>query len=122
MAIEIRPLTSECLPAVRRFCESTWPQRPHSDRFYRWRYLESPAHRAVLAMRTVNECVALVCAFELRYWFGDESVSCLETFDWHCLPSLRGSGLGIRVIQHLMAAGQPLIAVGGSDDTRALLP
>jgi Acetyltransferase (GNAT) family len=118
--IEIVPFAPVHLPAVARFSELTW-NRPRTDRFYRWRYLESPSHRAVLALRG-EEIVAMISAFQREYRFGSDRRTCLETLDWYCSPELRGSGLGVRVLQALMKGEEPIIAIGGTTDTLALLP
>ena len=119
MSVRIVPYAPEHFVSMRRFAERTW-QRPRSDAFYRWRYLEAPDTRAFLALRD-DECLATCFAFRRPYRLGDEIVPFLETFDWHALPELRNVGLGIRIIQRFMAEPEPLILVGGSDDARELL-
>ena len=118
--IEIVPFTAAHLPAVVRFSERTWT-RPRSEAFYRWRYLESPSQRVLLALRG-EEIVATISAFRRDYLFGRERRTCLETLDWYCLPGLRGSGLGVRVLQAFMKGQEPIVAVGGTEDTLAILP
>jgi len=119
VATEIVELRPDLLPALRRFAERVWT-RPRSDAFYRWRYEELPLHRAWLAVRD-GEVLAMECAFERPYRIGDAVEPVLEVFDWFCLPELRNAGLGIRVMQRLMQERACLL-VGGSDDTRGLLP
>lgn len=118
--IEIVPFTPAHLPALIRFSEHTW-DRPRSEAYYRWRYLEAPAERALLAVRG-DEIVAMIGAFRRDYRIGGETRTCLETHDWYCLPEYRGSGLGVRVLQTLMTGDEPIVAVGGTADTLALLP
>jgi len=119
MATEIVELGPAQMPALRRFAERVWT-RPRDDAFYRWRYEALPLHRAWLAMRD-GEVLAMECAFERPYRIGDAVEPVLEVFDWYCLPELRNSGLGVRVMQRLMKE-RPCLLVGGSDDTRGLLP
>jgi hypothetical protein len=119
VATEIVELRPDLLPALRRFAEKVWT-RPRSDAFYRWRYQSLPLHRAWLAVRD-GEVLAMETAFERPYRIGDAIEPVLEVFDWFCLPELRNSGLGVRVMQALMKA-RPCLLVGGSDDTRGLLP
>lgn len=119
MATEIVELTPALLPALRRFADKVWT-RPTSDAFCRWRYQALPLHRAWLAMRD-GEVLAMESAFERPYRIGDAIEPVLEVFDWYCLPELRNSGLGIRVMQRLMKERACLL-VGGSEDTRGLLP
>ena len=118
--IRLVPLEAGHLPAIARFAERTWA-RDHALAFCRWRYLEAPTHSMLLALRG-DECLAVVSAFSRPYRFGQRTVTCLETADWYCLPELRLSGLGIRLMQHLMQQGQPIVSVGGSADTLKLLP
>ena len=120
MGIRIVTLGPEHLPAVVAFSEKTW-DRPRRPEFCRWRYLDAPFHRTLLAMRG-SECVALLSAFTAPYRMAGASSTCLETADWFCLPELRTSGLGIRLMRAVMEEPHPIVAVGGSTDTLRLLP
>jgi hypothetical protein len=75
----------------------------------------------LLAVRG-DEIVATIAAFERDYLMSGRRRTFLETLDWYCLPELRGSGIGVRVLQTLMQSGTPIMAVGGTADTLALLP
>jgi len=118
--IEIVPFVPAHLPALVRFSRRTW-SRPGSEAFFRWRYLEAPAQRVLLALRG-EEVVATIAAFERDYLFVGRRRTCLETLDWYALPEYRGSGIGVRVLQGLMKGENPIVAVGGTADTLALLP
>ena len=120
MGIRIVSLEREHLPALVRFSQRTW-QRPASLEFCRWRYLEAPCHKAHVALRG-DECLAFVSVFSRPYRLGENAVSCLETADWYCLPELRLSGIGIRLMRRVMEEPAPIFAVGGSADTLRLLP
>jgi len=117
---EIVAFGSEHLGVVARFSEQVW-QRPRSDAFLRWRYLEHPHHHAYLALRG-GECLCMVSAFRRPYRVGERSIVVSDSFDWYTLPDLRGSGLGVRVLQRMMKDPEPVIVTGGSADTRGLLP
>jgi len=108
------------LPALVRFSQRTW-ERPATLEFCRWRYLEAPYHKARIALRG-DDCLAFLSVFSRPYRFGDASLTCLETADWFCLPELRLSGLGIRLMRQVMEEPAPIVAVGGSPDTLRLLP
>ncbi len=120
MALTITAFGREHLDAVGRFSARTW-SRPSSPEFLRWRYLEPPGQRGWVALRD-GECVATLFALERRYRGPAGDRAYLETFDWFCRSDLRLSGLGVRLMQLAMRAELPLLAVGGTDDTRALLP
>ncbi len=115
--IEFRP---EHLELVARFSARVW-RRPRSVEFLRWRYSEHPDHRAYLAVRE-GECIAMVGAFRRPYRMGERTIPVADSFDWYSLPDLRGSGLGVRLLQRLMKDPEPVIVTGGTDDTRNLLP
>jgi GNAT superfamily N-acetyltransferase len=117
---EIVAFRSEHLELVARFSARVWPRR-RSLEFLRWRYLEHPDHRAYLALRE-GECIAMVGAFRRPYRVGERTILVAEAFDWYCLPDLRGSGLGVRLLQRLMKDAEPVIVTGGTADTRNLLP
>ena len=60
--------------------------------------------------------------FARRWRVGDAEATLLETHDWFSLPSMRGSGVGARLLLRVMALGRPILVAGGSEDTLALLP
>jgi hypothetical protein len=117
----IVPFAPDLLPAVRRFSERYW-SRPRSDAYYDWRYLRSqPFSRMFLALQD-DECLGLLSALLKQYRVGGRPTACLEVFDWHCLPGLRGSGIGIRLMRAMMRQPEPVISVGGTADVLATLP
>lgn len=117
---EIVAFRPEHLDLVARFSAQVWP-RPKSRAYLRWRYLEHPDHHAYLALRG-DQCLAMVSAFRRPYRVGERWVRVCDSFDWFCLPELRRSGLGVRVMQRMMQDPEPVIVTGGSEDTRELLP
>jgi hypothetical protein len=121
VATEIVPMGPANWPAVRRFAAATWPERVQSDAFLRWRYDECPVLRGYLALRD-GECLAMVTALARPYRVGGVTREVRESFDWYCLPRYRGSGLGVRVLRRLMEDPEPVVVIGGSADTRELLP
>jgi hypothetical protein len=109
------------LPLVAAFSERYW-SRPRTEEFYRWRYLESlPFSKLYLAL-TSDECLGMVSALRKPYLLAGQRVTCLEIFDWHSLPGLRGSGVGIRVMRAMMREGERLIGLGGTADVLKALP
>ncbi len=120
MPTEIVAFAPEHLEAVRRFSAAAW-RRPRSDAYLRWRYLEPRFHRAYLALRD-GRCLAWMTALHRPYRAGDEIVLVADSFDWYCLPELRNSGLGVRVMQRMLRDPEPVIVTGGTPDTRDLLP
>ena len=64
----------------------------------------------------------MIFALRKRYLVGGSRVECLEVCDWHTLPGLKGSGLGIRLMRAMMRQPERLIAVGGTADVKKTLP
>jgi len=121
LQFRVEPFAEQHLPAVTTFSERYWT-RPRSDSFYRWRYLESlPFSRLFLAL-TDHECLGMVFALRKSYLINGTPSPFLEIFDWHSLPGLRGSGVGIRVLRAMMREGVPLMGVGGTADVLKALP
>jgi hypothetical protein len=69
-----------------------------------------------------EECLGMVCALRKPYRIAGQLAHCLEVFDWHSLPGLRGSGVGIRVMRAMMKTGERVISFGGTPDVLKTLP
>ena len=117
----IVPFTPDLLPAVRGFSERYW-SRPRTEAYYDWRYLRSqPCSRMFLALQD-DDCLGMLFALRKQFRIGGKPTTCLEVFDWHCLPGLRGSGIGVRLMRAMMRQPEPLVSVGGTADVLATLP
>jgi len=117
----IVPFAPDLLPAVRGFSERYW-SRPRTEAYYDWRYLQSqPFSRMFVALQD-DECLGMLFALRKQYRVGGRPTACLEVFDWHCLPGLRGSGIGIRLMRAMMRQPELIISVGGTADVLATLP
>lgn len=115
------PFEPALLGPLRAFSESYW-SRPRSDAYYDWRYLESLSFtRGFLAMRG-EQCVGTLSALRKTWRLRGEIVPCLEVFDWHSLPDVRGSGAGIRLMRAMMRQPERVFSVGGTADVHSALP
>jgi hypothetical protein len=113
--------TPDLLAPVRAFCERYW-SRPATDDYYDWRYLQSQSlGRTLVAMRG-GECLGTLSALRKPYRIAGRPTPCLEVFDWHVLPELRGSGVGIRLMRAMMREPARIISVGGTPDAQGALP
>ncbi len=115
------PFAPDLLPAVRGFGERYW-SRPRTEAYYDWRYLQSQPHSRMFVAMQDDDCLGMLFALRKRYRVGGRSVACLEVFDWHCLPGLRGSGIGIRLMRAMMRQPETVVSVGGTGDVLATLP
>jgi len=121
LTFRVESFADDHLPLVARFSERYW-LRPRTAAYYRWRYLDAePFSRHFLAL-TDDECLGMVFALRKQYVIDGQGASCLEVFDWHSLPQLRGSGVGIRLMRAMMRTGERLIAIGGTRDAVSALP
>lgn len=121
LQFRVEAFTEEHLPLVATFSERYW-DRPRSPSFYHWRYVECLPFSRLFLARTENECLGMVFALRKSYLVNNAPTQFLEIFDWHSLPGLRGSGVGIRVMRAMMREGVPLMGVGGTADVLKALP
>lgn len=120
MSLSIDRFGPEHLAAVREMADAAYP-RPRNAAYHRWAYLEDPSHRAWVALDG-DRCVALLRAFAVSYRLDDTVVGCLETFDWYATEEGRRAAAGLRVMRAAMEEPEPLVNVGGTPDTLAILP
>ncbi len=121
MDIQVVPFAPEHIDMVAQFSQRYW-SRPRTESFYKWRYLDPASFsRMFLAIRG-RECVGMLFALRKRYLISGREVPCLEVFDWHSLPELKGTGVGIRLMRAMMRQPERLIAIGGTADVLSTLP
>jgi hypothetical protein len=121
LEFRVEPFAKHHLPLVAAFSERYW-SRPREQAFYRWRYLDPlPFSRLFLALND-NECFGMVFGLQKSYLIAGTPTDCIEIFDWHSLPGLRGSGVGLRVMRAMMRGGLRLVGMGGTADVRKTLP
>jgi len=119
MGVRAVPFGPELMDAFSDFSAATWKHQ-QTPEWLAWRYLKCPSLRGILVMED-GRCVASAFAFERPWLVDGERRTVLETVDWATLPELRGSGVGIRALQRLSRAQEPLLAIGGSADTNVLV-
>jgi hypothetical protein len=121
LQIRVESFGEEHLPLVQTFSERYW-SRPRTASFYRWRYVESLPFSRMFIARTDDECLGMVYAFKKSYVIGGHPTNCLEIFDWHSLPGLSGSGIGIRVMRAMTRLNERLLGIGGTPEATKALP
>jgi hypothetical protein len=124
MAIRFTTLTEANAPAVCELLAFFWNQdagSPFVRELFEWRYFARPSGQTLLAFDG-DRCVGIIDALFRRYLKDDRLVSVRETCDWFCLPDYRPLGVGAVLMRRLMAQPEPIISVGGSKATLALLP
>jgi hypothetical protein len=121
LEFRVEPFTPRHLPLVAAFSERYW-SRPRTEAYYDWRYLQSQPFSRLFVAVTPDQCLGMVFAFRKTYLISGHLTPCLEVFDWHSLPGLKGSGVGIRVMRAMMRLGDRVVAIGGTSDVLKTLP
>jgi len=122
MPITIEPLTETTLPAVEEMLLQLWERdwKPEfSNRLFRWRFLDRENGEAILVMDGAR-CVAMIDSWVRQYMINGELVSVRELCDWFSLPEYRG--VGLKPMRMMMKKPEPIVSIGGSQDTQSLLP
>jgi hypothetical protein len=105
---------------VRTVWQRDWGEEVAAN-YFSWRYCARESGDTLLAYDG-NKCVGVLDSFLRPYWMNGRRVLMRETCDWFCLPAYRPFGVGLHLMRRMMAEPEPIIVVGGTDDTQSLLP
>jgi len=127
MALQFAVTSPSELPQVRDFLLKTFAADPSLNSFrakvLHWKYL-SPrpdwnGSRSYL-LRNGDDIVAHGGVWPIRFSGGGPEIKAIHLIDW---AASRGSpGAGIQMLRKIAEMGDILITIGGSADTRAILP
>jgi hypothetical protein len=127
MSIELQPTTLATLPAVTSLLASAFTAPPDAAfldrRLWLWKYFEpgprwNETRSYVLTKAGEIQAHCGVVPFNLR--FSGQEVSCIHPTDWAGGRQLPGAG--VLLMKKLLNRAETAIVVGGSDDTRLILP
>jgi hypothetical protein len=125
MGLRLARLDETNRPAFEKLLAQVW-ELDCSDELaravVRWRYDERSSGGGTWLVCDDGECVAMLDSFLRPYLLNGRRIHVREGCDWYCLPKYRGMGLGIRLMKKMMACDEPMISIGGSEWTRAILP
>lgn len=116
----VETFTPAHLPLVAEFSKKYW-SRPQTASFYRWRYVDSQPYSKMILALTDEECLGMVFGLRKTYVIAGQRTSCLEVFDWHRLPGLKGVGVGSRVMRAMMDGDERLLLIGGTASAHSAL-
>ena len=122
MSITIQPLSEDTLPAVIELVLEAWHREwgpEFAERMLRWRFLLRQNGDTVLVMDE-GRCVAMIDSFVRDYLIDGDVVKVRELCDWFSRPDYRG--VGLKPARIMMKKPEPIISIGGSNATQALLP
>jgi len=88
----------------------------------RWRYYERPSTGGAWLICNDQQCVAMFDSFLRAYLLDGRRILLREGCDWYCLPKYRLLGLGVRLTRKMVSCPEPMLAIGGSGATLAMLP
>jgi hypothetical protein len=92
-----------------------------AESYFAWRYAGRPNGDTLLAFDR-GRCIGILDSFLRPYWIGGRRQIVRETCDWFCLPEYRPLGVGLHLMRQMMSRPESIIAVGGTEYTRDLLP
>ncbi|CAN7384254.1 hypothetical protein LJR225_002410 [Phenylobacterium sp. LjRoot225] len=125
MAFRLTQLNETNRPAFEALLEHAWGQNWGPDlarALIRWRYYDRPSGGGTWLASSGGQCVAMLDSFVRPYLLDGRRILVREGSDWYCLPKYRPLGLGVRLMREMMACPEPMISIGGSDATVAMLP
>lgn len=94
-----------------------------SPEFLRWKFFVPRGARSGSRSFVVSEdgvIQAHACEWPLAFWGPSGDVQSCHIIDWAARSTAKGSGL--HVYQYLMKCNETVLAIGGSDQARKLLP
>ena len=125
MSIAFLPL-SEVDPAQVRelLVRNAWKRdgsEELAESYVAWRYGAREGGDTLVACDQ-GRCVGIADLLIRPYWIAGRQEIVRETCDWFCLPEYRALGVGLHLMRRMMAKPEPILVIGGTDDTRNLLP
>jgi hypothetical protein len=120
MAVQVDIVDDRLLPGLAEFAAAVW-DFPPGDEFLRWRITGPPGSRYYVAHDN-GRWLAGIGAQPKTYLNHGEPIDCFETYAWTSLPVEEARGWGSKSMRALMAEGRPIVALGGSAATLAILP
>jgi hypothetical protein len=122
MAIEFTKVEASTRQAfydtLLRFWDRSWNEEFQQE-FLGWRYARRTDGETLVAM-SGSKCIALIDTFIRPYRIGGQEVVVREPCDWYCVPGNRG--VGMRLMNFLIAQGQPMVGVGVPKGAVAIAP
>jgi hypothetical protein len=125
MGFRLTQLNETNRPAFEALLVQAWAQNWGPDlarALIRWRYYDRPSGGGTWLAWNDGQCVAMLDSFVRPYLLDGRRIVVREGSDWYCQPKYRPLGLGVRLMREMMACPEPMIAIGGSAATVAMLP
>lgn len=122
MSVSMQPLTEATLAAVGELVLEFWQRAwgpQFTEEFLRWRFLHRPNGETLLLM-DADRCVGIIDSFLRSYLVDGNIATVRELGDWYSRPEYRG--IGLKTMRAMMKKPEPILSIGGSESTKALLP
>ena len=124
MSVSIIPLSEADQASVRQLLLRSWG-RDWTDevmeRYFAWRYRGRSNGETLVACDN-GRSVGILDSFIRPYWIAGRWEPVRETCDWFCLPEYQALGVGLHLMRRMMSRPEPILLLGGSNDTLDLVP
>ncbi|MGG5818350.1 hypothetical protein [Falsiroseomonas sp. HW251] len=125
MALRLAPLDEVMRPAFERLLAEAWGENWGAARaaeLVAWRYYERATPGDTWVATDGTACVAMLDSYVRPYLLDGREVAVREACDWYCLPRYRPLGVGVHLMRRMMAYPEPVLSIGGTEATQAILP
>ncbi|MGG5817774.1 hypothetical protein [Falsiroseomonas sp. HW251] len=125
MTIRVTVMEENLRPGFERLLIEAWGQTWSADYavdLIRWRYYERAALGQTWVAIDGTSCVAILDSYLRPYLLNGSRVLVREPCDWFCLPEYRPRGVGVLLMKRLMDCDEPMLSIGGTPPTLAILP
>jgi hypothetical protein len=124
MGITISPLSEADHVDVSQVLARMWEcdlSEESLKSYFAWRYVGRGSGETLVA-HDKGRCVGILDSFLRPYLITGRREVLRETCDWFCLPEYRALGVGLHLMRRTMAKPEPILVIGGTKTTTALLP
>jgi hypothetical protein len=123
MSISFIPLSEADHASVRRLLVRIWERdwSEELENYLAWRFGCRGSGETLVASDR-GRCVGILDSFIRPYLIAGRREFVRETCDWYCLPEYRAVGVGLHLMRRMMAKPEPILVIGGTNNTLELLP
>jgi hypothetical protein len=125
MALRLLRLEHATRPAFEKLVSDAWGANwgnELSQALISWRYYDRQPENDTWIALDGDQCIALLDSFVRPYALDGRIISIRETCDWFCQPKYRPFGVGLKLMRQVMTNPEPMLTIGGSEATQAILP
>lgn len=125
MGLRLARLDEVMRPAFERLLAEAWEENWGAGRaaeLVAWRYYDRDPPGDTWVATDGAACVAMLDSYLRPFLLDGRRVMVRETCDWYSLPKYRPLGVGVHLMRRMMAYPEPMLSIGGTEPTLAILP